>query len=206
MPEHFSVCASDDISESKSLLWTFTLTLSQVNKHIVLTLDTLMQCHALPLQQLCWDNVYFLYKSHALLLTSFASLARSAVLVPSYQAPVSGQCAFLPSVPLCTQLPKVIWGIHSLRALESYHKVIRTNWKHGLTCKAEVFCHLYGRCELSTPLPGTAEHRCWVIGTSAWDLEDKMEGCGWSFAHDLELMLCTDFCNSVLHLLGLGEH
>lgn len=33
-----------------------------------------------------------------------------------------------------------------------------------------------------------------------------MEGCGWSFAHDLELMLCTDFCNSVLHLLGLGEY
>lgn len=89
-------------------------------------------------------------------------------LLPSYQAPVSGQCAFLPSVPLCTQLPKVIWGIHSLLAPKSYHKVIRTNWKCGLTCKAEVFYHLYGRCELSTSLPGATKHRCWVIGMSTW--------------------------------------
>lgn len=33
-----------------------------------------------------------------------------------------------------------------------------------------------------------------------------MEGCGWSVAHDVEFMLGNDFCNSVLHLLGLGEH
>lgn len=43
----------------KAFVWTFTLTLSQVNKHTVLTLDMLMQRHALPLQQLCWDNDLF---------------------------------------------------------------------------------------------------------------------------------------------------
>lgn len=45
-----------------------------------------------------------------------------------------------------------------------------------------------------------------MLGDRHVSLEDKMEGCGWSVTRDVEFMLGNDFCNSVLHLLGLGEH
>lgn len=156
-----------------------------------------MQSRAFLLQQTCWTSEFSLQNSGSYLSCKpYSRCSRLCLLVPSYQSPVSGQCAFP------TLSTSIYPSLQGYQGNTRYLRSIQTSQSHQdeldrwILFERGSILWLVWKLWIFHPLPSTPECKSWAAGMWVCDVESKIRDCSPSLVHPLKLILCNNSCGS----------